>query len=794
MADRAQSGDVVEVRGEEWLVTRVESFGACDVLRLEGRGRENAGLRWSAVSPFDRPTATARERPVRRSRAAVLRTALAAIAAARPADGLWAAAEARLTLLPYQLEPALAVLGGATRVLLADAVGLGKTVQAGLILAELRARGVADRALVLVPAGLRGLWRDELRDCFGLTTTIVDYASIAACRPWMPPDANPWASDSIVITSLDFAKRPEVLAAIEDAPFDLLVADEAHHLTPGSDRGAAVARLAARVPWVVLVSATPHSGDEPAFVYLTSLGSRDDDLAVFRRTRRDVGVAARRATHLLSVRPSDDERRMLASAEAYARAIWEACARDAGAARLVATTVARRGASSADALARTLERRLSLMSAGAGALPRQPLLPWEEVEAGDEDGDDAWLGCPILEDADAERHLLQAALELARRAQRASSKVARLLRLLARVGEPAVVFTEYRDTLVAIARAIGPTHTVAAIHGGLSPALRQEAVDRFTRGGADVLLATDAAGEGLSLHRRCRLVITIELPWNPLRLEQRVGRVDRIGQAHRVHAFHLFHRGSIEDQVLARLERRRVRAAAGLEAASHWMTEREVADAALGGSPDPDAREPRVIGARVPRATAEADRLMTLRRRTGPSPRRPVWTPPRRRPSAPAVVVLYDVRHTDARSRLLERRCVAAEVTLASAPATRRDWRRMAERLSVDGDLRDVVNATCAQYEPRTLDTLAPFSGAAAARISRIMSDLGHRDIPPQPTLFDRRAEREALVRAATRARWETHLERRLATLRLPAAGGMLRRTRVVAIWPMARHRARGRQ
>ena len=77
---------------------------------------------------------------------------------------------------------------------------------------------------------------------------------------------------AVVIASIDLVKRPEVLAAVEQAPFDLIIADEAHHLTPGSERGAAVDRLASRAPWVVLASATPHSGDEAAFDYLTRLG------------------------------------------------------------------------------------------------------------------------------------------------------------------------------------------------------------------------------------------------------------------------------------------------------------------------------------------------------------------------------------------------------------------------------------------------------------------------------------------------------------------------------------------
>ena len=267
-------GSNVCVRGERWVVVGCERFEACTVLTLEGGDRENRGQRCRLLEPFDRVRRVDPDRLRRRQRDAVLRAALAATAREKSAGCLWTAAGARLTLLPYQLEPALAVLDGATRILLADEVGLGKTIQAGLILSELRARGLVDRALILAPAGLRETWATELRDRFGVEADVLDQAAVAERAAMLPADINPWTMKGVTITSLDFAKRAEVLAAIEEAPFDLVIADEAHHLTPGSDRGAAVARLASRVPWVILVSATPHSGDDAAFNYLTGAPNR----------------------------------------------------------------------------------------------------------------------------------------------------------------------------------------------------------------------------------------------------------------------------------------------------------------------------------------------------------------------------------------------------------------------------------------------------------------------------------------------------------------------------------------
>ncbi|MGE4055852.1 MAG: C-terminal helicase domain-containing protein, partial [Vicinamibacterales bacterium] len=121
-----------------------------------------------------------------------------------------------------------------------------------------------------------------------------------------------------------------------------------------------------------------------------------------------------------------------------------------------------------------------------------------------------------------------------------------------------IVFTEYRDTLDHVRRSL-PLPT-AVVHGGLGRSERREAVRAFGKGAARVLLATDAAGEGLNLQEGCRIVINLELPWNPNRLEQRIGRVDRIGQRHTVHAFHLIAAGVGEEGILTSLQQRLTRA------------------------------------------------------------------------------------------------------------------------------------------------------------------------------------------------------------------------------------------
>ena len=180
----------------------------------------------------------------------------------------------------------------------------------------------------------------------------------------------------------------------------------------------------------------------------------------------------------------------------------------------------------------------------------QMVLPLFEASGDEEPG--AELAAPGLDDRGDECRRLTVIRTLAVRAQAAESKMRTLGRLLRRAHEPAIVFTEYRDTLNRLASLLEELHPVT-LHGGLTSSERRENLRRFTSGSTRLLLATDAASEGLNLHQRCRLVVNLELPWTPLRLEQRVGRVERIGQARQVHAVHLLAAGTAEESSVKRL-------------------------------------------------------------------------------------------------------------------------------------------------------------------------------------------------------------------------------------------------
>ncbi|MDH4063447.1 MAG: DEAD/DEAH box helicase, partial [Acidobacteriota bacterium] len=683
-----RAGATVTARGDTWSVVASRVFDGSTWLTLEGRGPGNRGHRTTLIAPFDVIEPAPAAGLSKRRRQAAVRAALAALARDRPAGGLWTVAEGRFDVLPWQLSPTLAVLSGSTRILLADAVGMGKTLQAGLIAAELAARGLADHTLVLAPPGLRQMWADELGERLDLDVAVLDPAAIATRGRSLGIGHNPWTSAPVIISSIDFVKRPEVRAAVEAAPLDVLIVDEAHHLTPGSDRAAVADRLARRAPWLVLASATPHSGDPRAFRALLDLGRTGEPdeppMRVFHRTPTDTGLARRRRTTVLDVVPSEAEQVLISELVAYGRAM---CGGPLGArpgVRLVAGVLARRAASSAWAAERSLQRRLNALEAAA-AIPGaiQPGLPWDEPEDGD-DPELACLGVPGLSDQAVECDVLRRMVDSARIARVQPFKFRRLRRFLERVEEPTVVFTEFRDTLDACRVALGGGDEIACLHGGMSVAERRQSLGRFLDGRAAVLLATDVAGEGLNLQARARVVVTLEWPWNPQRLEQRVGRVDRLGQARTVHAVHLTARGTFEDTVVARVFLRAGRSRDELSRLVAMPTASAVEAAVLGGSAGEPAASAEMLVGPLADASVEAARIDELRRLahlSGRATGRPCWAPPARRARLRQVALLVEV--TAARAGRLEWSVVVPlQVRLDRTPHDRRGWRHVCRALA----------------------------------------------------------------------------------------------------------------
>ncbi len=674
-------------------------------------------------------------------------------------------------MLPFQLEPALAVvLGLGSRVLIADEVGLGKTVQAGLIAAEILARTADAHVLVVVPAGLREQWRAELKQRLGIDSVPIDAVMLAGPVAGAAPGSNPWRAAPVVMASIDYVKRPEVLRSLEGLIWDAVVFDEAHALSGRSDRAAAAGALAERARTVVMLSATPHSGDDVAFGRLCGLGdlAAGFPLVTFRRTHQDVGISARRRTTWLRVRRSAAEADLQIALMDYARRVWQRPGANASGAQLAMTVLVRRACSSAASLARSVERRIAMLESENQVWlspETQTLLPFGETS--DDDEPAALLMAAGLEDVDDERRRLRGILQLAQDARIAESKLGLISRLLRRIREPIIVFTEYRDTLAQVGHSLRGLSFVT-LHGGLTPTERAESVGRFNEGDVRVLIATDAASEGLNLQSRCRVVVNLELPWTPLRLEQRVGRVDRLGQHRRVHALHLIGDGTSEENTVARLIERfaRIKAsAAGPHRAA--FDEHDVARSVIGREPLPlsDATSDRVV---TPHATVpdlrqlariEAERATTARllggSAIGPPPQlRPVMTLLRRRGQVPSCYWAFRLVLEDADStaqsdivigaehrcvRLLQRTPDNVRLVVASGIS---NARKAAER-----EFADIVAILLARLRP----SLELATGRELA-IMRAIRD-HHARIAVrllQPGLFDHRTERAATAQSST--------------------------------------------
>ena len=621
-------GARVLARGRRWTVADVTRSIECAALRLQGIGH---GRAQTLLTPFDRPV---RINPDPRPRVVRPRRWLheldRAVVELHPFGSLRAAGQAPIRLLPYQLEPALAVLrDGASRVLVADGVGLGKTIQAGIVLLELADRLEGARALVLAPAGLREQWLEELSARFGLDAVLADTAWLKSLSAERPAHVNPWSLPGIYVASHDLVKRPEVLRPLEDVTWDAVVIDEAHVATSGTDRRVALHAIAARAHHVMLLTATPPRGDPAELQALCRIGAHPDDndaIVLFQRSRADVGEGRPRKTTVLTVVPSDAERRMHDLLNRYTARVWlEAGRRGDERARLVSIVLRKRALSSAASLAVSVERRLALLS---DAHPdawqmRLPLSALDEDPLED-DAPLAELSAPGLADPGLERRLLTALAGAAHSAARDERKARFLLRLIGRLEEPAIVFTEYRDTLARLEQRLAAGgHAVTVLHGGMGPSDRSRVQRAFNERGG-ILIATDAASEGLNLHHRCRVIVHYELAWNPSRLEQRAGRIDRLGQTRRVHELALVAAHTAERLVLAPLISRFRKTAArggGLlgaltesRVAAAIMTNTEVERVLVGEPAEGPASAPGTPADLGPPAAHEAARLERHRR------------------------------------------------------------------------------------------------------------------------------------------------------------------------------------
>jgi superfamily II DNA or RNA helicase len=746
----------VLIRQQRWRVERVRRWR--NVVRLDVVNRQRA---LTVLAPFDRPdllTARTPPRPVRRQQltARLARLVARSIGCREIASAL----DASVELHGYQLEPALALASGVRRLLVADEVGLGKTIQAGLAMAELLRREPGARILTLVPASIVDQWHDELTRRFGLEPEVASQARLTALARDGAFGDSPWRRAGIWIASLDFLKQPHVLASQPPVPWDLLVVDEAHEAAGDSERAAACHDLGGRSHRVLLLTATPHSGDTDRFDRLLRIGGLpidDGPPVILRRTRRSLGITSRRQIRWCRVRPSTAEIALLDTLLAFEQHARKGAMRDPHATLLLLAVFRKRALSTPRALRRTIDRRL----AWVGRAQQGDTQPrWLQTDLDFVSDDDAMTSAEAgalstdlgLEAAD-EQAWLRRLRRLAIAAERRDARVTRLVRLLARTREPVVVFTEFRDSLDVVGRALQGVRTTAELHGGQTRLERRQSLDRFLRGDAGILLATDVAGLGLNLQTRARWVINLELPWNPVRLEQRAGRVDRIGQRRAVRVSLLVTRHPAENHLVAQLAARVLAARgslgddllqASLPDESH--VRRVLLDA--GPCPAEAAPIPVSVSIRWRRPALAAVRRLAWRRaldarwRGGETPAGPVrsaWRPPalRRVAGSTSTLFVFAVPIVDGLGGLLEHRLVVVS-TPHSGPDALSDAREMARR-RLRGRARRL-----ARWLVEDARRSAPRDGAVTRYLQA-----HHRPGLVQAGLFDRRALRSAEGMAA---------------------------------------------
>ncbi|HYB38811.1 MAG TPA: DEAD/DEAH box helicase [Mycobacterium sp.] len=446
---------------------------------------------------------------------------------ARPGfDTFLAIPRLRFEPFDYQLRAARTVLRRMRgRGILADEVGLGKTIEAGLALSELRMRGLADQVLVIVLAGLVDQWRDELERKFGLPTTIAQSGSTPAREIGM--------DRPVTIASLAAARRDPLLGRLTDTNWDLVIFDEAHRLrNPRSASGMLARRLRAR--YLLMLTATPVENKLSDLYQLVSLvapgllgtpaqfrakhgaasvESRPYNLEELRARTREVMVRHRRSEVAVMLPPR------LAETILVTPGIDEA--------GLYADIVRRvRAAATGSGRTRLALRGLTRLagSSPAAAAPTLAKLGWNDL---------------------AERA----------RAIRQPDKVCVLVELLRRHvdrDEKVLVFTGFRQTLDVLIATVERAGLSSALYGSLTRTEKESAIAEF-RAETPILLSTESAGEGRNL-QFCHVMVNFDLPWNPMQIEQRLGRLHRVGQEHDVTLTNLVCRGSIEQQVMHVLE------------------------------------------------------------------------------------------------------------------------------------------------------------------------------------------------------------------------------------------------
>jgi superfamily II DNA or RNA helicase len=519
-------------------------------------------------------------------------------------DTLLAPASAAVIPLPHQLRALRrAASQDRVRFLLADEVGLGKTIEAGLIMRELKLRGLVRRTLVVAPKGLVTQWMAEMQSHFGEEFRFFSPADYSSYRR-IAPTENVWRSFDQVICSLDSVKPLEARQGwskeeveefnrerYEDlitAGWDLIIVDEAHRLGGSNEQ---IARyqlgrgLAQASPYLLMLSATPHQGksdafhrlisllDKTAFPHLGSITRENIRPYVIRTEKRQAidsegnALFKPRITKLVGVSWSghEDQKQLYDAVTEYVREGYnQAMLEKKSYIAFLMILMQRLVTSSTQAIISSLERRLEVLTEPGEQLSLLPSVSdeeWSDLDGQEQLETFLRTRLAALKNERAEVDFL---LTVARKVQargpdaKAETLLEWVYRFQQEEGDPDVkvlIFTEFVPTQTMLADFLSNRGMrVVCLNGSMTMAQRQEAQERFAKD-CRILVSTDAGGEGLNL-QFCHIVVNYDIPWNPMRIEQRIGRVDRIGQNEVVRAINLLFEDSIEFRVREVLEQK----------------------------------------------------------------------------------------------------------------------------------------------------------------------------------------------------------------------------------------------
>lgn len=518
-------------------------------------------------------------------------------------DPLLAVNISKIDPLPFQIDAVYGRILKLPRIrfLLADDPGAGKTIMAGLVLKELKLRGLVNKALIVVPGHLKDQWRRELKEKFEEVFSLIDRSTFDNIY-----GDNPWEREKQAITSIDFAKQEDILPSLTSSYWDLVIVDEAHKMAAYryGDKEEKTQRyrlgeiISQRTNHLLFLTATPHKGDPENFrlfldllspSYFTtelleeSLANRDNPLFI-RRLKEDLRdfegkpIFTNRYTKTVTYNLSDSERELYNELSRYVKYQYNLAMEKQEARRRNITfalvILQRRMASSTYALLKSLERRKNrleeLLNEPEPARVFVPLEAMEEVDDYEENErwkkEEEWERLSTAEtrqELEAEIKALDRLINMAREILHREEEIK--LQQLRKVldegfgkiretggNEKILIFTESRDTLEYLVKKIRSWgYSVNYIHGGMNLEERIKAESDF-KNETQIMVATEAAGEGINL-QFCNIMINYDIPWNPVRLEQRMGRIHRYGQTKDVYIFNLVARDTREGEVLRKI-------------------------------------------------------------------------------------------------------------------------------------------------------------------------------------------------------------------------------------------------